>query len=172
MESVTSAEELDELSDRLETYSADVSALESCSRYSHDPDDDADCANSLRSSTSAECCLSSKFSFPAVCVSHVLSPSTASEVELMKERFAKLLLGEDLSVGGKGVCTALAISNAISDLSGFRFIFSLHDRVFASINLLNPINLQLKSSGICGSWNRCHHTRNQLGGGKCRGSYP
>ena len=36
----------------------------------------------------------------------------------MKERFAKLLLGEDMSGGGKGVCTALAISNAITNLSG------------------------------------------------------
>lgn len=41
-----------------------------------------------------------------------------AEIELMKERFAKLLLGEDMSGGGKGVCTALAISNAITNLSG------------------------------------------------------
>lgn len=41
-----------------------------------------------------------------------------TEVEMMKERFAKLLLGEDMSGGGKGVCTALAISNAITNLSG------------------------------------------------------
>lgn len=41
---------------------------------------------------------------------------------MMKERFAKLLLGEDMSGGGKGVCTALAISNAITNLSGeFQF---------------------------------------------------
>lgn len=40
------------------------------------------------------------------------------EVEMIKERFAKLLLGEDMSGGGKGVCTALAISNAITNLSG------------------------------------------------------
>ncbi|XP_040380114.1 rop guanine nucleotide exchange factor 7 [Oryza brachyantha] len=39
-----------------------------------------------------------------------------SEMEMMKERFAKLLLGEDMSGGGKGVCTALAISNAITNL--------------------------------------------------------
>uniref|UniRef100_A0A803N1N1 PRONE domain-containing protein n=1 Tax=Chenopodium quinoa TaxID=63459 RepID=A0A803N1N1_CHEQI len=38
-------------------------------------------------------------------------------VELMKERFANLLLGEDISGGGKGVCTALAISNAITNLA-------------------------------------------------------
>uniref|UniRef100_A0A452Z8M1 PRONE domain-containing protein n=1 Tax=Aegilops tauschii subsp. strangulata TaxID=200361 RepID=A0A452Z8M1_AEGTS len=40
----------------------------------------------------------------------------AAEVELMKERFSKLLLGEDMSGSGKGVCTALAISNAITNL--------------------------------------------------------
>lgn len=40
------------------------------------------------------------------------------EIEMMKERFAKLLLGEDMSGGGKGVSTALAISNAITNLSG------------------------------------------------------
>ncbi|BBN10803.1 protein MpKAR [Marchantia polymorpha subsp. ruderalis] len=44
-----------------------------------------------------------------------------SEVEMMKERFAKLLLGEDMSGGGKGVCTALAISNAITNLSASVF---------------------------------------------------
>lgn len=44
--------------------------------------------------------------------------SFCAEVEMMKERFAKLLLGEDMSGGGKGVCTALAISNAITNLSG------------------------------------------------------
>lgn len=37
---------------------------------------------------------------------------------MMKERFAKLLLGEDMSGSGKGVCTALAISNAITNLCG------------------------------------------------------
>jgi hypothetical protein len=39
-------------------------------------------------------------------------------VEMMKEKFAKLLLGEDMSGGAKGVCTAMAISNAITNLSG------------------------------------------------------
>lgn len=49
---------------------------------------------------------------------------------MMKERFAKLLLGEDMSGGGKGVCTALAISNAITNLSGwcgFAFNFLCKD---------------------------------------------
>ncbi|KAE8656470.1 Prolyl oligopeptidase family protein [Hibiscus syriacus] len=36
---------------------------------------------------------------------------------MMKERFAKLLLGEDMSGGGNGVCTALAISIAITNIS-------------------------------------------------------
>uniref|UniRef100_A0A0E0QUK6 PRONE domain-containing protein n=1 Tax=Oryza rufipogon TaxID=4529 RepID=A0A0E0QUK6_ORYRU len=44
-----------------------------------------------------------------------------SEVDMMKERFAKLLLGEDMSGSGKGVCTALAISNAITNLSATVF---------------------------------------------------
>lgn len=37
---------------------------------------------------------------------------------MMKERFSKLLLGEDMSGCGKGVSTALAISNAITNLCG------------------------------------------------------
>ena len=47
-----------------------------------------------------------------------------TEIDMMKERFAKLLLGEDMSGGAKGVCTALAISNAITNLSGREFFFS------------------------------------------------
>lgn len=37
---------------------------------------------------------------------------------MMKERFSKLLLGEDMSGGGKGVCTAVTVSNAITNLYG------------------------------------------------------
>ena len=37
---------------------------------------------------------------------------------MMKERFSKLLLGEDMSGSGKGVCTAVTISNAITNLYG------------------------------------------------------
>jgi hypothetical protein len=44
-----------------------------------------------------------------------------TEVEMMKEKFAKLLLGEDMSGGAKGVCTAMAISNAITNLSASVF---------------------------------------------------
>ncbi|XP_068636085.1 rop guanine nucleotide exchange factor 7-like [Aristolochia californica] len=44
-----------------------------------------------------------------------------SEIEMMKERFSKLLLGEDMSGCGQGVCTALAISNAITNLCATLF---------------------------------------------------
>lgn len=47
----------------------------------------------------------------------------SGEVEMMKERFAKLLLGEDMSGGGKGVSTAVTISNAITNLYGNSYIF-------------------------------------------------
>lgn len=39
-------------------------------------------------------------------------------MELMKEKFARLLLGEDMSGGGKGVSLALALSNAFTNLAG------------------------------------------------------
>ncbi|KAE9584614.1 putative PRONE domain-containing protein [Lupinus albus] len=43
------------------------------------------------------------------------------ELEQMKERFAKLLLGEDMSGGGKGVSSALALSNAFTNLAAAIF---------------------------------------------------
>lgn len=51
--------------------------------------------------------------------------STSAELELMKERFAKLLLGEDMSGSGKGVCTVVTISNAITNLYGNFFTVSI-----------------------------------------------
>lgn len=49
-----------------------------------------------------------------------------SDIEMMKERFAKLLLGEDMSGGGKGVSSALALSNAITNLAGtFFFLYNI-----------------------------------------------
>ncbi|KAE8705849.1 Rop guanine nucleotide exchange factor 9 [Hibiscus syriacus] len=41
-----------------------------------------------------------------------------ADMEMMKERFAKLLLGEDMSGGGKGVSSTLALSNAVTNLAG------------------------------------------------------
>lgn len=58
-----------------------------------------------------------------------------SELEIMKERFAKLLLGEDMSGGAKGVCTALAISNAITNLSA---------SIFGELWRLQPLSLERK----------------------------
>lgn len=53
-------------------------------------------------------------------------------MDLMKERFAKLLLGEDMSGGGKGVSSALALSNSITNLAGIYgslwFIFMVYHR--------------------------------------------
>ncbi|GFZ00471.1 rho guanyl-nucleotide exchange factor 1 [Actinidia rufa] len=57
-------------------------------------------------------------------------------IDMMKERFAKLLLGEDMSGGGKGVCTALAISNAITNLSA---------TVFGELWRLEPLAPQKKA---------------------------
>ncbi|CAA0807710.1 Rop guanine nucleotide exchange factor 1 [Striga hermonthica] len=62
--------------------------------------------------------------------------SDLSEIDMMKERFAKLLLGEDMSGGGKGVCTALAISNAITNLSA---------TVFGQLWRLEPMDPQKKT---------------------------
>ncbi|EEF46446.1 rop guanine nucleotide exchange factor 12 [Ricinus communis] len=44
-----------------------------------------------------------------------------TDMEQMKERFAKLLLGEDMSGGGKGVSSALALSNATTNLAASVF---------------------------------------------------
>ncbi|KAL6629455.1 hypothetical protein ACP70R_029220 [Stipagrostis hirtigluma subsp. patula] len=44
-----------------------------------------------------------------------------SELDIMKEKFAKLLLGEDMSGTGKGVSSALALSNAITNLAASVF---------------------------------------------------
>ncbi|KAG8055882.1 hypothetical protein GUJ93_ZPchr0001g32292 [Zizania palustris] len=44
-----------------------------------------------------------------------------SDMELMMEKFAKLLLGEDMSGTGKGVSSALALSNAITNLAASVF---------------------------------------------------
>lgn len=40
------------------------------------------------------------------------------DLEQMREKFSKLLLGEDMSGGGKGVSSALALTNAITNLAG------------------------------------------------------
>ncbi|KAI5072766.1 hypothetical protein GOP47_0012872 [Adiantum capillus-veneris] len=62
--------------------------------------------------------------------------SDVSEIEMMKDRFAKLLLGEDLSGGGKGVSSALAISNAITNLSA---------SVFGELYRVEPLSQERKA---------------------------
>ncbi|KAK7300544.1 hypothetical protein RJT34_11390 [Clitoria ternatea] len=62
--------------------------------------------------------------------------SKISEIDAMKERFAKLLLGEDMSGSGKGVCTALAISNAITNLCA---------TVFGQLWRLEPLPCEKKA---------------------------
>ncbi|CAN6568126.1 unnamed protein product [Malus baccata var. baccata] len=59
-----------------------------------------------------------------------------SELEMMKERFAKLLLGEDMSGSGKGVCTAVTISNSITNL---------YATVFGQNLRLEPLNPEKKA---------------------------
>jgi hypothetical protein len=63
----------------------------------------------------------------------------------MKERFAKLLLGEDMSGGGKGVCTALAISNAITNLSGLYKFLSCGLSIYTCF-LIIALNINPSSS--------------------------
>ncbi|KAF8046559.1 hypothetical protein N665_3623s0003 [Sinapis alba] len=59
-----------------------------------------------------------------------------ADVDMMKERFAKLLLGEDMSGSGKGVCTALAISNAITNLCA---------TIFGQLWRLEPLSSEKKA---------------------------
>ncbi|XP_060219256.1 rop guanine nucleotide exchange factor 12-like [Lycium barbarum] len=59
-----------------------------------------------------------------------------SDMELMKEKFAKLLLGEDMSGGGKGVSSALALSNAITNLAA---------SVFGEMKRLEPMPAERKA---------------------------
>ncbi|CAN6218592.1 unnamed protein product [Urochloa humidicola] len=103
--------------------SADVSESETSS------DGSAPTTRRFASSSSASATVSrlasssSSLPTPASAAAFYLSKpaSDLSEIDMMKERFAKLLLGEDMSGSGKGVCTALAISNAITNLSATVF---------------------------------------------------
>lgn len=46
-----------------------------------------------------------------------------ADMEQMKERFVRLLLGEDMTGRGNGVSAALALSNAITNLAGNVFFY-------------------------------------------------
>ncbi|GFQ00543.1 rho guanine nucleotide exchange factor 8 [Phtheirospermum japonicum] len=62
-----------------------------------------------------------------------------SDMELMRERFSKLLLGEDMSGGGKGVSSALALSNAITNLAA---------SIFGEQRKLEPMSPERKARWI------------------------
>ncbi|KAK2665659.1 hypothetical protein Ddye_004233 [Dipteronia dyeriana] len=144
----------DQQSERCGSYSlsADVSESESCSSSSSFSCRRFDAGEGASSSmtSSPRQVAARRFGFPVPVMLPVIGgkdvavwdeklekPDTdLSEVEMMKERFAKLLLGEDMSGGGKGVCTALAISNAITNLSA---------TVFGELWRLEPLAPQKKS---------------------------
>ncbi|KAF5745789.1 Rho guanyl-nucleotide exchange factor 1 [Tripterygium wilfordii] len=151
MGSESSEEGSDQQSERCGSYSlsADVSESESCSSFSGRRFDGEGGASSSMASSPRP--VVGNFCFPApVVMMPVIGgkdvvvwdekpekrETDLSEVEMMKERFAKLLLGEDMSGGGKGVCTALAISNAITNLSA---------TVFGELWRLEPLASQKKA---------------------------
>ncbi|GKV10517.1 hypothetical protein SLEP1_g21867 [Rubroshorea leprosula] len=61
---------------------------------------------------------------------------SVSDVETMKEKFAHLLLGEDITGGSKGVNTALALSNAIANLAA---------SIFGELWKLEPLSEERKN---------------------------
>ncbi|KAL1362312.1 hypothetical protein HN51_010579 [Arachis hypogaea] len=157
MGSVSSEDGSDQQSDRCGSYSlsADVSESESCSSFCgrhFDADGGASSSANLspRPVGGAAVPAGGHFHFPSQVMLPVIGGKDVvvwdhkpekrdldlSEVEMMKERFAKLLLGEDMSGGGKGVCTALAISNAITNLSA---------TVFGELWRLEPLAPQKKA---------------------------
>ncbi|KAJ6708662.1 ROP GUANINE NUCLEOTIDE EXCHANGE FACTOR 1-LIKE [Salix koriyanagi] len=155
MGSVSSEDGIGNVSERFESdsycSSADVSELESdtssssfpCRRY----DVQGGASTSFTSSTPDFACNSAS-SAPLPVMQPVFGGgyldtpdeneegTDLSEIELMKERFAKLLLGEDMSGGGQGVGTAVAISNAITNLSA---------SVFGELWKLEPLAPQKKA---------------------------
>ncbi|XP_047942698.1 rop guanine nucleotide exchange factor 9-like [Salvia hispanica] len=58
------------------------------------------------------------------------------ETDMVKERFSKLLLGEDMSGSGKGVSSALALSNALTNLAA---------SVFGEQSKLEPMSEERKT---------------------------
>ncbi|KAM5565242.1 rop guanine nucleotide exchange factor 1-like [Rosa sericea] len=148
-------EEVEDLSERFESYSlsADVSESESSTSTSFScrkneahastsmtssPPSGPDFADIFYRKTALPVMLPAFGGGRNVVVPAMTEKTEAdlSEVELMKERFAKLLLGEDMSGGGNGVFTALAISNAITNLSA---------TVFGELWKLEPLAPQKKA---------------------------
>ncbi|KAF8700618.1 hypothetical protein HU200_033963 [Digitaria exilis] len=104
--------------------SADVSESETSSDCSAPTTRRFASSSSASATVSRLASSSSSLPTPASAATFYLSKPASdlsAEIDMMKERFAKLLLGEDMSGSGKGVCTALAISNAITNLSATVF---------------------------------------------------
>ncbi|XP_010555199.1 PREDICTED: rop guanine nucleotide exchange factor 1 [Tarenaya hassleriana] len=153
MKSMSSEEDNGSSSERCGSYSpsADISESESSSSFTCRRFDGEGASSSITSSPRPVTRGGGRgFYFPAPVMLPVIGgkdvvvwndklekrENDLSEIEMMKERFAKLLLGEDMSGGGKGVCTALAISNAITNLSA---------TVFGELWRLEPLAPQKKA---------------------------
>ena len=65
---------------------------------------------------------------------------------MMKERFAKLLLGEDMSGSGQGVSPALTISNAITNLCGTNIYSNSLPLPLPSLALISSSNFMCSFS--------------------------
>lgn len=70
-----------------------------------------------------------------VCVEEKTTDCSDVAVEIMKVKFARLLLGEDVTGGRNGISPALALSNAISNLSA---------SVFGELWKLEPLSKEKK----------------------------
>ncbi|CAD6218274.1 unnamed protein product [Miscanthus lutarioriparius] len=109
----------------MSSVSEDEAASDRCSgSYSPSADvSESETSSDCSAPTTRRFASSSSLPTPASATAfHLSKPaSDLSKIDMMKERFAKLLLGEDMSGSGKGVCTALAISNAITNLSATVF---------------------------------------------------
>lgn len=97
------------------------------SPISNSPDGNLKCIQKL--------CLKGK----APVITYTMGPA---DVEAMKEKFAKLLLGEDVTGGARGFTTALALSHAITNLSGMVLVYHsfLHLFVFSSFRSVTQVN--------------------------------
>ncbi|TVU35562.1 hypothetical protein EJB05_17458 [Eragrostis curvula] len=72
-----------------------------------------------------------------------------SDMELMMEKFAKLLLGEDMSGTGKGVSSALALSNAITNLAVFHHLAEICSFCIREQRRLEPMSAETRAR-----WNK------------------
>ncbi|KAI3716844.1 hypothetical protein L1987_68034 [Smallanthus sonchifolius] len=76
---------------------------------------------------------------PQLCITKDKPSSQNSHVEIMKETFAKLLLGEDITGGSKAHSSALALSNSITKLAR---------SVFGELWKLEPLPKERKNRWI------------------------